>query len=95
MSGKPNWPRLAFDSWVVSIDAAAVMGLRIMKLAACDTAAALEAQRMVSEKVEAALALQALVVGGALGNSPASMMAGSLRHYGRTVRANRRRLGHR
>ena len=74
------------------MDAATVVGLRMMKLAAWDAAAATEAQKMVSEKVEAAMRLQALALRGALGTSAASMMAGSLRHYGRAVRANRRRL---
>ena len=52
----------------------------------------LEAQRMVSEKVEAGMQLQTLALRGALGTSAASMIAGSLRHYGQAVRANRRRL---
>ena len=74
------------------MDAATVMGLRMMKLAAWDAAAASEAQRMVSEKVDAAMRLQALALRGELGTSAASLMAGSLRHYGQAVRANRRRL---
>ena len=74
------------------MDAATVMGLRMMKLAAWDAAAASEAQRMVSEKVDAAMRLHALALSGDLGTSAASMMAGSLQHYGHAVRANRRRL---
>ena len=87
-----DWPALAVDAWVVGMDAATVVGLRMMKLAAWDAAATAEAQRMVSEKVEAGMQLQTLALSGALGTSAASMMAGSLRHYGQAVRANRRRL---
>jgi hypothetical protein len=61
-------------------------------LAAGGVAAETEAQRMVVEKVEAALALQSLAISGGLGLSAHGVAAKSLAHYRRKVRANRRRL---
>src|SRR5687768_10546322 len=87
-----DWVSLGWDAWLVALDSAAVMGLRAAKLAACDAAAVVEAQRMVNEKAAAALELQMLALGGRLGTSPAQAVKGSLRHYGPKVRANRRRL---
>lgn len=86
---------LAMNAWRIGFDAAAVIGLRMMKLSAGDTAAAIEAQRMVSEKIKAALDLQMLLITGELGRSPASIAAKSLNHYARGVRTNRRRLSKR
>jgi hypothetical protein len=47
---------------------------------------------MVSEKVDAGLALQTLALTGGLGMTPAKASARTLAHYRRKVRANRRRL---
>ena len=63
-----------------------------MKMAAGGPAAAAEAELMVSEKIQAAAALQALAMTGGLGHSPASAASKTLAHYRRKVRANRRRL---
>jgi hypothetical protein len=76
----------------LGLDAATVIGLRTLKIAAGGAAGAAEAQRMVGEKVEAALALQTLALTGGLGNTPLSATAKTLAHYRRRVRANRRRL---
>jgi hypothetical protein len=46
---------------------------------------------MVSEKIEAGLALQALALNGGLGLTPHSAAIRTIAHYGRKVRANRRR----
>ncbi|HZZ89651.1 MAG TPA: hypothetical protein VFE13_15095 [Caulobacteraceae bacterium] len=86
------WAGIGAGVWSLGFEAAAVVGLRTMKLAAVGPAAAAEAQRMVSEKIDAALALQALAMTGGLGVTPHSMAARSLNHYRRKVRANRRRL---
>ena len=83
---------MGWDAWMFGLDATAVVGLRLAKLSALDGAAAVEAQRMVSEKIAAAVELQMLALTGGLGKSPAKVMAKSLRHYGPKVRANRRRL---
>jgi hypothetical protein len=47
---------------------------------------------MVAEKVETALALQAVALSGGLGMTPQQAVSKSLKHYRRKVRANRRRL---
>jgi hypothetical protein len=83
------------DAWRFGLEAATVIGLRMVKLSAGDTAAAIEAQRMVGEKIKAAVDLQLLFITGGLGGTPASIAAKSLNHYARGVRANRRRLSKR
>jgi hypothetical protein len=47
---------------------------------------------MVSEKIEAGLALQALALTGGLGQTSDSAPKKMVAHYRRKVRANRRRL---
>ncbi len=86
------WLRLGLDAWSLGAEASAVIGLRAMKMAAGGPAAETEARRMVSEKVAAGLALQALALTGGLGVTPQGAAAKTLAHYRRKVRANRRRL---
>jgi len=86
------WTSLAFDSWSLGIEASAVIGLRMMKLAAGGAAAQAEAQLMVGEKVAASMTLPMLTMTGQLGASGPAIAAGSLAHLRRKVRANRRRL---
>lgn len=86
------WTSLAFDTWALGVEASAVIGLRMMKLAAGGAAAQAEAQRMVSEKVVAGLTLPMLAATGQLGASAPAVASGSLTHLRRKVRANRRRL---
>lgn len=69
-----------------------VIGLRTLRIAQGGEAARTEAERMVSEKVEAGLALQTLALTGGLGLTPASASARTMAHYRRKVRANQRRL---
>ena len=57
-----------------------------MKLAMGGKAAAAEAQRMVSEKIEAGLALQAKALSGGLGATALSVAAKTLDHYRPKVR---------
>lgn len=90
--GANPWPAVAFDAWALGLQASTVIGLRTLKLMAGGAAAEAEAARMVSEKVEAAWALQVKAATGALGYAPHLMAAATLAHYGRAVRANRRRL---
>ena len=87
------WLRLGWDAWSLGLEAGAVMGLRTMKIAAGGPAADAEARRMVSEKVDAAAALQTLAMTGALGFTAPQVAGKTLAHYRRKVRANRRRLG--
>ncbi len=83
---------LAIDSWSIGIEASAVVGLRVTKLLGGGTEATSEAQRMIGEKLDAAIGIQMLALTGGLGPTPESAAAKSLSHYGRKVRANRRRL---
>ena len=89
--GNP-WLRLGLDAWTLGAESSAVIGLRVMKMAAGGAAAEAEALRMVSEKMEAGLALQTMALTGALGVTPHGAAAKAVAHYRRKVRANRRRL---
>ncbi len=89
--GNP-WLRVGLDAWSLGAESSAVIGLRLMKFAAGGPAADLEARRMVSEKMEAGLALSTLALTGGLGATPHGAAARTVAHYRRRVRANRRRL---
>ena len=69
-----------------------MIGLRTLRLAQGGEAARLEAERMVSEKVDAGIALQTMAMTGGLGLAPVRASARTLAHYRRKVGANRRRL---
>ncbi len=86
------WLRLGWNAWALGMEASAVIGLRTMKIAAGGAAAEAEALRMVSEKVEAAAALQAMAMTGALGFTAQAASSKAVAHYRRKVQANRRRL---
>jgi len=91
MRGNP-WFGIGLDAWRLGLEASSVIGLRTLKIARGGAVGRAEAERMVSEKVEAGLALQALAITGGLGSTPASASARTLSHYRRKVKANRRRL---
>ena len=86
------WVGLAWDSWALGLEASSVVGLRSLRIAAGGASGAAEARRMVSEKIEAAVAWQTLVLTGGRGVTAPAAAAKTLKHYGRKVRANRRRL---
>lgn len=86
------WVQLGWDAWMLGAESASVMGLRTLKIAAGGAAGEAEARRMVSEKIEAAQALQIMAMTGALGFTAPAAAAKTLTHYRRKVRANRRRL---
>jgi len=86
------WFGIGVNAWSLGVEAATVVGLRTMKIAAGGAAGEAETRRMISEKVDAGLALQALAMTGGLGFSPRSAAAKTLTHYRRKVRSNRRRL---
>jgi len=92
MGQNTSWMSIAMDGWMLGVESSTVIGLRMMTFAQGGPAAADEAQRMVSEKVQAAMELQALAFSGSLGTTPEGAAAKSIAHYGKTVRANRRRL---
>ncbi len=83
---------LGLEGWILGLESLAVIGLRSARLSAFDAAAGREAQLMVHEKIVAALDLQADMVAGRLGSDPIGVSRAVVRHYGRRVRANHRRL---
>jgi hypothetical protein len=86
------WFGIGWDAWRLGMEASTVIGLRALKIAQGGAAGQAEAERMVSEKVQAGMDLQALALSGGLGMTPASASARTLAHYRRRVNANRRRL---
>ena len=92
MTVRNPWFRFGVNAWSLGTDASSVIALRTLKIAAGGVAAEVEARRMVSEKIEAGLALQALAMTGRLGLTAPSTATKMLAHYRRKVRANRRRL---
>ncbi len=88
-----RWIDLAAQGALLAVDGAAVVGLRLARLARCDAAAMAEASLMVTEKVEGAADLHWRALTGALGTSPHDVASASLAYYRGKVSANRRRLG--
>jgi hypothetical protein len=86
------WLEMTRDLTLLSAECAEVMARRSLVLAKADGAAWAEFQLMVSEKVAAALELQARVLTGTLGSSKEAAARAALSHVRRKVRANRRRL---
>ena len=86
------WPELGWKAFALGLEATSVMTLRTLKIAAGGAAATAEAQRMVQEKLDAGLSLQAKLWTGALGSTPPAIASRTLAHYRPKVRANRRRL---
>jgi hypothetical protein len=86
------WTKVGWNAWSLGVEASTVIGLRTLKLALGGPGAEVEASRMVNEKVEAARALQALLMTGALGATAPAVAARTIGHYRRKVRANARRL---
>lgn len=86
------WMRLGWDAWMLGAEAATVMGLRTLKIAAGGAQGEREIRRMVEEKVEAAHAVQVMALTGALGVTAPGAVDRTLKYYRRKVRTNRRRL---
>jgi hypothetical protein len=86
------WPRIAIDTWFLSLEVCNVMALRTVTLALGGPRAKAESRRMVEEKVQALATLQGQLVTGGLGATAPDITRKSLRHYGKVVRRNRRRL---
>ena len=86
------WLKLSMDAFWLGAESSQVVALRMMKLAGGGAGAAAEAQRMVAEKVSAAMAAQTEPALGAMGGSPHAGATKAMALYRRRVRANRRRL---
>lgn len=87
-----SWSRLSRDLWSLAFESSHVVVLRAFAIAAGGDRAKVEIDRMVDEKMKALLALQSLLVTGALGFTTPTIAARSVAHYRKAVRANRRRL---
>ncbi len=81
------------DAWALAAESNMVIAMRLGSMAFGGPAAAREAERMVSEKVAANMALGLDLMAGKFGASPEAIMSGSIAHYSKAVVANRRRLG--
>jgi hypothetical protein len=92
MAHRNPWLRIGFDAWSLGLEASIVIGLRALKIATGGRAAQAEAQRMISEKIDAGRSLQAKALTGGLGMTAPGAVAKTLKHYRCKVRANRRRL---
>ena len=88
----PNWFDISMDAWALAAEANMVIAARLGSLALGGPNAAREAERMVSEKVAANMALGVDLMTGKHGLSPESVMSGSIAHYSKSVTANRKRL---
>ena len=86
------WARLGMNAMWLGWEAQTVIGLRMLKLAAGGSAAAAEAERMVTEKVGAALVAQNHLIAAAMIGGTHHGPGRALAHYRKKVRANRRRL---
>ncbi|NYT40719.1 hypothetical protein HZY97_08120 [Sphingomonas sp. R-74633] len=81
-----------FDLWSLSVEANTVIALRTFKIANGGSAAMAEANLMVAEKIETAIEAQARLLTGGFGASPGGASRALVRHYGKKIRSNRRRL---
>jgi hypothetical protein len=88
----PNWFDISMDAWALAAESNMVIAARLGSLALGGPNAAREAERMVSEKVAANIALGVDLMTGKHGLSPESVMSGSIAHYSKSVTANRKRL---
>lgn len=86
------WLRLSFDMMHLSAEAGGVVALRMMKMAQGGTAAAAEAELMVSEKIRATVDVTTQIWTSALTGDAHLAPQRAVSHYRRKVRANRRRL---
>lgn len=91
-SAAHSWPRLMADSSLLMADAGTVMMLRTWRMMTGGTAAVTEAERMLSEKVEASFELAGALAAGRV-QTPEAAARKAMTVYGKRVRANRKRLG--
>ena len=87
-----TWPELAFESWMLGAEMGMVIWLRSIRMMAGGKLAEREARLMVSEKVSAAMTLMPALMAGGIEQSAEEATGRALAHYGKPVRANRRRL---
>ena len=83
MPRRTSWMDVCYGAWSLGIEAATVMTLRTWKIGAGGPAAEAEISRMVSEKIEAGLALQTMALTGQLGASAPGAAAKTIGQIGR------------
>lgn len=88
-----NWFSVGMDAWALAVESNMVIAMRMGTMAMGGPAAAKEAERMVSEKVASNIALGFDLATGKHGLSAEQITSGSIAHYSKSVKANRRRLG--
>ena len=87
-----TWPELAVESWMLGAEMSMVIWLRTLRMMSGGKIAEREAQLMVSEKMTAAMTLMPALMAGGANQSAEETTGRALAHYGKPVRANRRRL---
>jgi len=87
-----TWPELAIEGWVLGAEMSAVIWLRSLRMMTGGRLATREAERMVSEKVSAAMSFGPAMMAGGLGQSAQEATGRAFAHYRKPVHANRRRL---
>ncbi|EDL49218.1 hypothetical protein [Erythrobacter sp. SD-21] len=87
-----TWPELAIEGWMLGAEMSAVIWLRSLRMMTGGRLATREAERMVGEKINAAMTLVPEVLVGGLGQSAEEATGRAIAHYSRPVRANRERL---
>ena len=92
MPRRNGWTSYASAWSSLGLEASAVIGLRLAKLAAGGPAAAFEAQRMVNEKAAALLEAQWTVATAVATGKSGQAGHKTLALYRRKVKANHRRL---
>jgi hypothetical protein len=90
---RPSWLRLSFDIWRAGLEAQQVIALRLARLARGGASASAETNRMVSEKITAAVEAQQAAATALLTGKAAQIPARTVALYRRKIRANRKRLG--
>ena len=87
-----DWMALGMNSWMLGLESAWVIQMRLMKIAAGGAAGKAEASRMVSEKVAANMDLASKLATGGMGTGGTKTAEAIVKHYSGPVKANARRL---
>ena len=87
-----TWPELAIEGWWLGAEMSAVIWLRSLRMMAGGRLASREAERMVSEKLSAAMTLMPAIMAGGIGQSAEEATARAIAHYRTPVRATRKLL---
>ena len=91
-SSAKTWPELAIEGWMLGAEMSAGIWLRSLRMMTGGRLATREAERMVGEKITAAMTLVPAIMAGGIGQSAEEATDRAIAHYRKPVRANRRRL---